>query len=932
MVYHSGRHAPQGHNNIAPGHLLPVVNMASGYDHNHHVRGQSMAHQHSCNSDPVVISMENSRVQELLNADQRHVGHSGIRNARGQSGVHQQNLESREDLSAPSACNTRAPHDTFPNTEQKQFLMNQIQRLNDIIGLNHGTGHTGTTLASSTNNKPLNVQESLPSTHLGNVRQSSIDQKDHEMQYNRDAGGQSVVHQQNVESRGNSSVSTTRSSQETFPNLRPQNNDIQQINDIKDVRHGICHTGTMLPQSTNNQEIVTGHVPQRNRSFHISRDAMQEDCPAHVTGSTSCPATNNASAQHFDANTSSSSGYAPQPQNRSAINDFNHIPTFTLSAADELSSKDNRILSTGLDSSGVVASPLARGNNINHPTTQGEDKHTSDTAEKFTYHLSPISDNENPKDLTTSENSKYTNTTEAGQNGDFPAQNRDGPIFEASRKREGSAGPLISADKRLHDLRKSSNHLRQGNGNSAGSGQTVEMKAPRRKIRDPILEKMSKGEKIHSSTLDRTDQHHDIQQEGTDFVKMDNGTANPKNRDSAAKSRKSNTRRSKKKPVKKRKSMTPETNYPTYMESSSDDNDHDHGRSMNASLDVTAASPEVEESRPLKAQQKPIKTKTVRGNLLKTMWDESGLEENNDCNELQFDIATPVNDDFPQEQETQKYRCPMDDCDFDAYSKEDLQSHLQRIHCMNKGQPENVVELHPIRKRFNAATPKQQLSAHEFKTLLKQHNLKKVRTKSNGYCFFSSLLICLAEQGTQRKQAELSVLIMSELNTHFDDVYKHAVEGMGHDRNSFLDICARYCQAGEYAEACLDIFFGAVANALGVNLNIFRYIHKGRVYSLTKHDCTRHTSNTNLLLLYTFNGVKSKNLDAHYDCLVTEEFSKKYAEKIDALMIDGGTSESGKMSADSSKRDASTSTSDLESSLSTSYDTEKVFSNTTGDR
>ena len=239
--------------------------------------------------------------------------------------------------------------------------------------------------------------------------------------------------------------------------------------------------------------------------------------------------------------------------------------------------------------------------------------------------------------------------------------------------------------------------------------------------------------------------------------------------------------------------------------------------------------------------------------------------------------------------------CPMI-CGFEASSLADLQNHLAEVHAMRtvsrlneettqKTAPHEDVETNPVRKMF--IENNNVITFQRWAGVVKKHALTRVAIPGNGLCFLTCLLVTLHQEGITTKTREiLGVEIMGELRNFFDTHYAQVVEAEGYSKENFLNICANFFQRGEYAERCIDIAFGSVANALCVNINLIQktIIDKKQRIICQRHDCTRIKSDVNLFLHYTEKGPKSKNLDAHYDCYVSTDFYKEKKQVIDEII------------------------------------------------
>ena len=81
----------------------------------------------------------------------------------------------------------------------------------------------------------------------------------------------------------------------------------------------------------------------------------------------------------------------------------------------------------------------------------------------------------------------------------------------------------------------------------------------------------------------------------------------------------------------------------------------------------------------------------------------------------------------------------------------------------------------------------------------------------------------------------------------------------------------------------VDVYIGATANALGVNLNVVQ--KNQRTVSLTCYDCNHYKSSMNLFLLFIPPSKKGKNLDGHYNCYVNQDYFKQNEAAINSHIV-----------------------------------------------
>ena len=93
----------------------------------------------------------------------------------------------------------------------------------------------------------------------------------------------------------------------------------------------------------------------------------------------------------------------------------------------------------------------------------------------------------------------------------------------------------------------------------------------------------------------------------------------------------------------------------------------------------------------------------------------------------------------------------------------------------------------------------------------------------------------------------------------------------------YLEACSNYFQRGLYSNEIVDVCIGAVANTLGVNLNVFQ--KTGRMVTLLKYDCNQYPSSVNLFLHY-LPGSKMRKVLMH---ITTAMFTKITSGKMRPL-------------------------------------------------
>ena len=153
----------------------------------------------------------------------------------------------------------------------------------------------------------------------------------------------------------------------------------------------------------------------------------------------------------------------------------------------------------------------------------------------------------------------------------------------------------------------------------------------------------------------------------------------------------------------------------------------------------------------------------------------------------------------------------------------------------------------------------------------------------NGCCFISSLLITLAEAGINKMMEVLSVEVMNDIIKHIHHYRRFDSDLSTSSDEQFLEACSNYFQRGLYSNEIVDVCIAAVANTLGVNLNVFQ--KTGRMVTLLKYDCSQYPSSVNLLLHYLPGSKKMKGLDAHYNCYVHQDYFRQNEAAVKSRIV-----------------------------------------------
>ena len=199
--------------------------------------------------------------------------------------------------------------------------------------------------------------------------------------------------------------------------------------------------------------------------------------------------------------------------------------------------------------------------------------------------------------------------------------------------------------------------------------------------------------------------------------------------------------------------------------------------------------------------------------------------------------------------------------------------------------PDSGTDKMDIKSTF-ASNPKG-LSLSQFDKLFKRNGMKLVTVPGNGFCFISCVLVTLAEQGINKSLDVLSVEIMIEITNHLAHYKQY---GNKKDMTTFLAKCADYFQKGIYDSDAVDICIGATANALGINVHVLQKSNDKKRVHMSSFLCL-HSSSMDIYLHHYPGKLKGKSLDAHFNCYVNKDYSKKNSKSIASRIV--RTDESG---------------------------------------
>ena len=107
-------------------------------------------------------------------------------------------------------------------------------------------------------------------------------------------------------------------------------------------------------------------------------------------------------------------------------------------------------------------------------------------------------------------------------------------------------------------------------------------------------------------------------------------------------------------------------------------------------------------------------------------------------------------------------------CDFTTTDKDTFANHIVSWHQVAQAVQEGESILgHPLLKVFSKTTD---MAWSSLKKVMNQLDLVKVEVPGNGFCFISSLLVALAEQGINKNYDILSIDIMNEIDRYYESM------------------------------------------------------------------------------------------------------------------------------------------------------------------
>ena len=119
---------------------------------------------------------------------------------------------------------------------------------------------------------------------------------------------------------------------------------------------------------------------------------------------------------------------------------------------------------------------------------------------------------------------------------------------------------------------------------------------------------------------------------------------------------------------------------------------------------------------------------------------------------------------------------------------------------------------------------------------------------------------------------------------------------------TFLTKCADYFQKGVDDSDAVDIYIGATANALGINVHVLQKSNDKKEY--TSSFLCLHSSSTDIYLHYYPSKLERKSLDVHFNCYVNKDYYKKNSKSIASRIVrtDEGGIDSSNMAPNADQR------------------------------
>ena len=219
-------------------------------------------------------------------------------------------------------------------------------------------------------------------------------------------------------------------------------------------------------------------------------------------------------------------------------------------------------------------------------------------------------------------------------------------------------------------------------------------------------------------------------------------------------------------------------------------------------------------------------------------------------------------------------------CDFTTTDKDTFANHIVSWHQVAQAVQEGESILgHPLLEVFSKTTD---MAWSSLKKVMNQLDLVKVEVPGNGFCFISSLLVALAEQGINKNYDILSIDIMNEIDRYYESMIDETGFSLG-NKEDFSQICASFFEEGNYTHEYVDVCIGSAANALGINVTIFQRT----VNSVMKinQTCEKFKSKVHVCLIFHNRQKCKKNNDCHYNPILHRQYYKKNEQAVKSRMV-----------------------------------------------
>ena len=119
-------------------------------------------------------------------------------------------------------------------------------------------------------------------------------------------------------------------------------------------------------------------------------------------------------------------------------------------------------------------------------------------------------------------------------------------------------------------------------------------------------------------------------------------------------------------------------------------------------------------------------------------------------------------------------------CDFTTTDKDKFAKHIVSWHQVAQAVQEGEsIPVHPLLEAFSKST---NMAWCSLKKVMNQLDLVKVEVPGNGFCFISSLLVVLAEQGINKNYDILSIDIMNEIDRYYESMIDKTGFSLGDKR------------------------------------------------------------------------------------------------------------------------------------------------------